>query len=194
MYALTKRAQEEWGLALGRQMGIAVTATRYALTYGPRQSIFNPYTGVVSIFSTLLLNRRPVVLYEDGRQTRDLIFVRDVAAANLFLMECPEADGQALNVGTGLATTMIGLAEALCREYGVPVSVTMPSEFRPGDSRHVVHDTSRLRALGFEATTTLSEGLRLSADWIRSCGGVRDYFSQAVEGLRSLRVVRRTRA
>jgi dTDP-L-rhamnose 4-epimerase len=194
MYALTKRAQEEWALALGTQMGVAVTATRYALTYGPRQSIFNPYTGVVSIFSTLLLNRKPVVLYEDGQQTRDLIFVGDVAAANLFLMESPQADGLAVNVGTGQATTMIQLAEALCHEYEVPANIRMPSEFRPGDSRHVVHDTSRLRALGFEARTTLSQGLRLSADWIRSCEVVQDYFSEAVEGLRKLRVVRSTRS
>jgi len=192
IYALTKRAQEEWGLALGKQMGIAVVATRYALTYGPRQSVFNPYTGIVSIFSTLLLNAKPVVLYEDGLQTRDLVYVGDVAAANLFLMDCSAADGQALNVGTGRATTMMALAETLCQEHGAEGNVELPSEFRPGDSRHVVHDTSRLRELGFEATTTVAEGVHLAAEWIRSCGDVQDHFSDALQRLRSLRVVRRT--
>jgi dTDP-L-rhamnose 4-epimerase len=194
MYALTKRAQEEWGLALGKQMGIAVVATRYALTYGPRQSIFNPYTGVVSIFSTLLCNGKSVVLYEDGLQTRDLIYVGDVAAANLFLMDYSAADGHALNVGTGRATSMMALAQALCREYGAPGKVELPSEFRPGDSRHVIHDPSQLRAMGFEATTTLEDGLRRFAEWIRRCEDVRDRFSDALERLRGLRVVRRTRS
>lgn len=190
IYALSKRAQEEWSLALGQELGIPVVATRYAVTYGPRQSIFNPYTGVVSIFSTRLLNGKPAVLYEDGRQTRDFIHVGDVAAANLFLMETPGADGQALNVGTGHPTTVTELVEALCRALEVPVSIERRSEFRPGDARHVVQDVSRLRALGFHARTPVEDGLRSYVAWIRTRSRVRDYFAEAEQLLKRMRVVR----
>lgn len=194
IYALTKRSQEEWGIALGRQLGIPVVATRYAVTYGPRQSIFNPYTGVVSIFSTRLLNGKPAVLYEDGQQTRDFIYVGDVAAANLFLMETPEANWQALNVGTGRATTVTQLVETLCRAYNLPVSIEKRDEFRPGDSRHVVHDPSRLNGLGFFANTTIAQGVQHYVEWIQTRQNVKEYFTEAEQTLKKMQVVRSVKA
>lgn len=194
IYALTKRSQEEWGIVLGKQLGIPVVATRYAVTYGPRQSIFNPYTGVVSIFSTRLLNDKPAVLYEDGQQTRDFIYVGDVAEANLFLMETPEANWQALNVGTGRATTVTQLVEALCQEYGLPLSIEKRNEFRPGDSRHIVHDPTRLNNLGFYANTTIAEGVRHYVEWIKTRQNVKEYFTEAEQTLRKMQVVRSVKA
>lgn len=194
IYALSKRSQEEWGIALGRQIGVPVVATRYAVTYGARQSIYNPYTGVVSIFSTRLLNGKPAVLYEDGQQTRDFIYVGDVAAANLFLMECEAANWQAFNVGTGRATTVTELVEILCAAYGLEVSIEKRGEFRPGDSRHIVHDPARLNNLGFKASTTVAEGVAQYVEWIKTRQNVKEYFTEAEELLKKLQVIRKVRA
>ncbi len=101
VYGLTKVDQERLVLLWGKQVGIPTVALRYSCTYGPRQSIFNPYTGVIAIFCTRLLNNLPPVLYEDGEQTRDFSFVEDIARANLLAAETDKLDGLAVNVGSG---------------------------------------------------------------------------------------------
>ncbi|MBI2167212.1 MAG: NAD-dependent epimerase/dehydratase family protein [Candidatus Omnitrophica bacterium] len=188
-YALSKECEERLSLGAGRQLKIPVVALRYAVTYGPRQSIFNPYTGVVSIFSTLILNNLPPRVYEDGRQTRDFIFVGDVARANLFVMENPAADFQVFNVGTGRATGVSELAQELSRIYGRHVTPAVVHKFRWGDVRHLVLDPGRLKALGFQAKTDLSEGLRQFAEWMKSQGKVKEYFSKAYEQLKRHRLI-----
>jgi dTDP-L-rhamnose 4-epimerase len=104
VYALSKFDQERLCLMIGRAYGIPTIALRYSCTYGPRQSIFNPYTGVIAIFATRLLAGQPPVLYEDGRQTRDFCFVEDVARANVLAASSDALDGQPVNVGSGVAT------------------------------------------------------------------------------------------
>ena len=185
IYALSKAAEERWSLALGKAMGIAVVALRYAVTYGPRQSLFNPYTGVVSIFSTRLLNGLRPVLYEDGHQTRDFIFVEDIVRANLLVMDTPAADGKTFNVGTGRATSVRGLVRLLGTALGCPREPLLRGEFRPGDVRHLVHDTRRLEGLGFRARVSLAEGLAKTVAWIRSQGSVDEAFTAAESGLRA---------
>ena len=101
VYGLTKVDQEKLVLLWGKQIGIPTVALRYSCTYGPRQSIFNPYTGVIAIFCTRLLNDLPPILYEDGEQTRDFSFVEDVARANLLAAESDALDGLPVNVGSG---------------------------------------------------------------------------------------------
>ena len=111
VYAITKSDQERLALAWGRQTGIPTVALRYSCTYGPRQSVFNPYTGVIAIFATRLLNGQPPVLYEDGEQTRDLCLVGDVARANLLAADSDALDGLPVNVGSGRPTTIREVAE-----------------------------------------------------------------------------------
>src|SRR5919199_1501771 len=106
VYAITKVDQERLVLSWGRQVGIPAVALRYSCTYGPRQSIFNPYTGVIAIFSTRLLNGQPPILYEDGEQSRDLCYVGDIARANLLVATTDTLDGLPVNVGSGRATTI----------------------------------------------------------------------------------------
>src|SRR5260370_352154 len=100
VYGLTKVDQERLVLLWGKQVGISTVALRYSCTYGPRQSIFNPYTGVIAIFCTRFLNNLPPVLYEDGEQTRDFSFVEDIARANLLAAETDKLDGLPVNVGS----------------------------------------------------------------------------------------------
>src|SRR5205085_5722204 len=113
VYGLTKVDQEKLVLLWGKQTGIPTVALRYSCTYGPRQSMFNPYTGVIAIFCTRLLNNLPPILYEDGEQTRDFSFVEDIARANLLAAETDKLDGFAVNVGSGEGTPIRKVAQIL---------------------------------------------------------------------------------
>jgi dTDP-L-rhamnose 4-epimerase len=188
-YAMSKYMNEILALNLGKVYGIPSVALRYSLTYGPRQSLFNPYTGITSIFSTRILSGKPPVIYEDGRQTRDFIFVEDVARANLLVAERPEADYQAFNVGTGVATSVLEFVDLLGQVYGREVQPELRGEFRPGDFRHLVTDATKLRALGWAPQVPLREGLQRYAAWIQSFATVEEYFSEAERLLKETRVV-----
>jgi dTDP-L-rhamnose 4-epimerase len=192
-YAVSKLAEERTVIGTGKRLGIPAVALRYAVTFGPRQSVFNPYTGIVSIFSTLLLNDVPAVIYEDGLQTRDFTFVRDIARANLLAMEDERADGRVFNVGRGEAVTVIELMELVASAYGLKPSYTMPGEFRPGDVRHLVHDATSIRELGWKPQTTLQDGLAEVAGWIRKQGALEEFYSNALEILRKAGVVQSAR-
>lgn len=191
-YAISKFATERLILNSGKQMDIPTVALRYSVTYGPRQSIYNPYTGVVSIFSTRILNNLPPVIYEDGQQTRDFTYVGDIAAANIFCMENPACDWQPFNAGGGQRVTVNRLVTTLLKLYGKGgLGIQCDGKlYRPGDARHMVPDPSRLESLGWKAQVSLEEGLRRYTDWIAEQGSVDEYFSQAQERLKQLQVVR----
>lgn len=189
IYAISKLAEEKLTLGLGKLLGIPTVALRYAVTYGPRQSIFNPYTGVVSIFSTRLLNDKAPIIYEDGHQTRDFLFVEDNVRANLFLMEHPDSAHQVYNVGTGQPVEILGLVNTLATVYGKPIDAELPGSFRPGDVRHFVHDPAKLFALGWRPTVSLEAGIRRYVDWIAQEQDIKDYFDEAQAKLQQLQVV-----
>jgi dTDP-L-rhamnose 4-epimerase len=191
VYAISKLVQERLAISWGRATGIPVVALRYSCTYGPRQSLFNPYTGVMAIFCTRLANDLPPVVYEDGRQSRDLIFVADVARANLLVAADSRADGQVFNVGTGRAAAIGDLARILAERLGKPIAPLIPGEFRPGEMRALISDASRIGALGFAPRMGLEEGIDRYLDWVREQGPVAEYFAQAERLLRRRRVVQR---
>lgn len=190
VYALTKVDQERLTLMWSRQTGIPAVALRYACTYGPRQSIYNPYTGVIAIFCTRLLNGLPPLLYEDGAQSRDFVFVGDVAAANLQAATTNALDGRAINVGSSGAATIRDLARTLGALLGRDIEPVLANAYRPGEIRHLISDTSRLRATGWSPQTSLVAGLRAYLDWIAQCGNVGEYFTQADRVLRGTGAVR----
>ncbi|HVG29649.1 MAG TPA: NAD-dependent epimerase/dehydratase family protein [Pyrinomonadaceae bacterium] len=191
VYAITKVDQERLVLAWGRQTGTPAVALRYSCTYGPRQSLFNPYTGVIAIFCTRLLNNRPPVVYEDGAQTRDFAFVEDVARANLLAATTDRLDGLAVNVGSGEATTIMSVAEIVADALGVNIRPVARGEFRPGEMRHLVSDTTLARAARYEPRVALAEGVARYVAWVREQGDVRDYFAAVEERLRAKGVVHR---
>ena len=191
VYAITKHDQERLALAWGRQTGTPTIALRYSCTYGPRQSVFNPYTGVVAIFATRLLNGQPPVLYEDGEQTRDLCFVADVARANLLAAEDDALDGLPVNVGSGRATTIREVAGMVAEALDISIEPVARGEFRPGEMRHLTPDLSRIRGIGYEPGVGLPDGIRQYLDWIKRQGDVRDYFAAAEKLLREKRIVHR---
>src|SRR6184192_1951506 len=191
VYGLTKVDQEKLVLLWGKQVGIPAVALRYSCTYGPRQSIFNPYTGVIAIFCTRLLNNLPPVLYEDGQQTRDFSFVEDIARANLLAAETVELDGLPVNIGSGRGTPIREIAEQLSDALSVDIAPEINGEFRPGEMRHLISDTSLARSAGYVPQVGLAEGIDRYLDWIRSQSDVRDYFSEASERLRNKGIVHR---
>jgi len=194
VYGLTKVDQEKLVLLWGKQVGIPTVALRYSCTYGPRQSIFNPYTGVIAIFCTRLLNHLAPVFYEDGEQTRDLSFVEDIARANLLVAKTDVLDGMPVNVGSGKAASVREIAQRVSDALGIKIPPEINGEFRPGEMRHLISGTERIRAAGYVPQVDLQEGLGRYLDWIRSQSDVRDYFSEAAEILRNKGIVHRVTA
>ena len=190
VYALTKVDQEKLVLLWGKQTGIPTVALRYSCTYGPRQSLYNPYTGVIAIFCTRLLNGRPPVMYEDGGQTRDLCFVEDIARANLLAAESDAVNGLPVNVGSGRATSVRDLALIIADQLGVKLEPMARGEFRPGEIRSLISDISRARTtIGYEPQTSIEEGIGRYIQWIRTQGEIKDYFSEIEAGLRAKGIV-----
>jgi dTDP-L-rhamnose 4-epimerase len=191
VYGLTKVDQEKLVLLWGKQVGVPTVALRYSCTYGPRQSIFNPYTGVIAIFCTRLLNNLPPILYEDGEQTRDFSFVEDIARANLIAAETDKLDGLAVNVGSAEGTPIRRVAEILSRLLKIDIKPEARSEFRPGEMRHLTSDTKLVRAAGYKPQVELEDGIQRYIDWVKSQSDIRDYFSEAEKILKSKGIVHR---
>ncbi|HLX77473.1 MAG TPA: NAD-dependent epimerase/dehydratase family protein [Acidimicrobiales bacterium] len=168
VYAVTKRDQEELCLVAAPAYGVRATALRFFNVYGSRQSLSNPYTGVAAIFAARLLNGNSPLVFEDGAQSRDFVHVSDVARGIELALEREKAAGAAINLGTGRATTVLGIGRALADELGVDMQPTMTAQFRVGDIRHCFADIERARdLLGYEPLVGLADGLKDLADWIR---------------------------
>jgi dTDP-L-rhamnose 4-epimerase len=171
VYGITKRDQEELVLVLGRAYGIEAVALRYLNVYGPRQALANPYTGVAAIFAARVLNGRRPLVFEDGRQLRDLVHVSDAVRATIAAMEAPDAPGHAINVATGRRVRIGELAVRIVAALGSGLEPLVSGEFRAGDIRHCFADVTAARELlGFEARTTLEEGLPELAAWVATAG------------------------
>ena len=167
VYAVTKRDQEELALTVGRAYRIPTVALRFFNVYGPRQALSNPYTGVAAIFSARLLNGRPPVVYEDGRQTRDFIHVRDVARACRLALERDGANYEAVNIGTGRPFPVLEVARTLARALGRPIEPEVAGRYRAGDIRHCYADITRARRLlGFEPEVAFEAGMGELAAWV----------------------------
>ena len=193
VYGLTKVDQEKLTLLWGKQTGVPTVALRYSCTYGPRQSIFNPYTGVIAIFCTRLLNNLPPILYEDGEQTRDFSFVEDIARANLLAVETDQLDGLPVNVGSGHGVSIRRVAELISDALGIHIAPEAKGEFRPGEMRHLTSGTDRIRVAGYVPQVDLAAGIGRYLDWIRQQADVRDYFGEAENILRSKGIVHQVR-
>ncbi|MDJ0788809.1 MAG: NAD-dependent epimerase/dehydratase family protein [Myxococcota bacterium] len=169
IYAVTKRDHEEMFLAAGSAYRIPVVALRYFNIYGTRQALSNPYTGVVAIFSSRLLNRNRPMIFEDGNQSRDFVHVSDIVRANLLALERSEADGGVFNIGTGQPTSIKQVAEILAERLDYPEDPDIVGRYRAGDIRHCFADISRAReGLGFEPRMSLADGMDELLAWLRN--------------------------
>jgi len=141
---------------------------RYFNIYGTRQSLNNPYTGVMAIFSSRILNNNPPLIFEDGLQTRDFIHVSDIVQANLLAMNSDKANGHIFNVGTGKATSILEIAELLIKAMDSELRPKIVNKFRVGDIRHCYADISKIRkTLGFEPKVSLERGIKEVVEWVK---------------------------
>lgn len=168
VYAVTKQDQEQYCLSVGRAYKIPTVAFRYFNVYGTRQSLSNPYTGVCAIFSSRLLNDQPPAIFEDGEQSRDFVHVSDIVQANLLVLESGEGDYQAMNIGTGRATSVKEIAQLLAKGLGKDIDPEIVGKYREGDIRHCVADISKAtRLIGYEPRVSLESGLAELLEWLR---------------------------
>jgi dTDP-L-rhamnose 4-epimerase len=190
VYAVTKQDQEQFCLVTGRAYGIPSVALRYFNVYGRRQALSNPYTGVCAIFSARLLNDNRPVIFEDGEQTRDFVHVSDIVQANLRALETDGADYQAVNIGTGMATSVRQIARRLAHGLGKDLEPEIVSRYREGDIRHCVADISRARVLlGYEPQVRLDQGIPELLKWV-SAQEAEDQVSKATTELETRQLVR----
>lgn len=168
VYALGKYVQERMCLMVGQAYGIPTTAMRFFNVYGTRQALSNPYTGVLAIFAGRLLNGKPPRIFEDGKQRRDFVHVKDVAQACLAAMKRPESAGHAINIGSGRVHTITAIAEALGRTMGrADIVPEITGEYRVGDIRHCFADmTLAEEVLGFRPRIEFEDGLAELVDWV----------------------------
>ncbi|MDE2059739.1 MAG: NAD-dependent epimerase/dehydratase family protein [candidate division NC10 bacterium] len=186
VYALSKRYQEELALSLGSVYRFPVVCLRMFNVYGPRQSLSNPYTGVLAIFLSRLMTGQPPIVYEDGLQTRDFVSVHDVVDAIVAAIASPAADGEVINIGSGVPQSIGEVARVLANVAGVSsIKPTITGQFRRGDVRHCIADLSRARRLlGFTPKVTWEAGLMELARWCKAADAA-DRFDQADHELRA---------
>jgi dTDP-L-rhamnose 4-epimerase len=167
VYGITKQNQEQMVMTVCPTIGIAPVAFRYQNVYGPGQSLTNPYTGILSIFSTLIKNNKRINIFEDGKESRDFVFIDDVVQATALGIEKNEANNQIFNVGSGVATTVLEVAHSLIQNYKINVPVEVTGNYRLGDIRHNVADISKIQnLLGFSPAINFQEGLKRFTDWV----------------------------
>ena len=167
IYAINKRDHEEMFLATGAAYGIPAVALRFFNVYGERQALSNPYTGVAAIFSSRLINDRPPVVFEDGRQARDFVDVRDIARCCSLALSGDGADGRTVNVGTGVPTSVVDVARVIGEGLGKQIEPEVKNEFRAGDIRHCYADTRLAEELlGFRAEIPFEAGMRELLSWL----------------------------
>jgi dTDP-L-rhamnose 4-epimerase len=169
IYALSKKDQEEMCLLFGRTYGLPAVALRYFNIYGTRQALSNPYTGVAAIFASRFMNGNPPLIFEDGAQLRDFVSVEDVVRANLLAMESPQADGMALNIGSGAPISIREVAAELARAMDSEIAAELTQKYRAGDVRHCFADISAARKfLGYAPQVRFTDGLKDLVQWLCS--------------------------
>jgi dTDP-L-rhamnose 4-epimerase len=169
MYGLTKQVQEQAVLLFARTRGITGFGMRYQNVYGPGQSLKNPYTGILAVFSNLARQNQGIEIYEDGLESRDFVYIDDVVEATIRSINHAGPFIGALNVGTGVALTVMTVAEEIKVFFNSESTITLSGAFRMGDIRHNIADVSRLKeVLGFVPSVTFKEGLNKFLEWASS--------------------------
>lgn len=185
VYGISKQVQGQLVHLVCHTIGVESVSFRYQNVYGPGQSLTNPYTGILSIFSTRIKNHNGINIFEDGRETRDFVYIDDVVDATILGLEVPEANGHVFNVGTGVATDVLTVANTLCEKYGIEVPVTVSGNYRLGDIRHNYADITLARnILGFEPKWSFSQGIEQFTTWVNQQEIQEDKYEASIEEMK----------
>jgi dTDP-L-rhamnose 4-epimerase len=190
-YGMSKLGEEMVAVNLGRRYGIPTVALRYSIVQGPRQSVYNVYSGACRIFCLSYLQGVPPTLYEDGQAIRDFVNIEDVVDANVLVLEDDRAAGHVFNVGGGAAVTIQEFADVVMRQYGSGQRGRVTGEYRFGDTRHIFSDISALQALGWDPKRSPAESVAAYASWLEGMDGLDGVLAEASARMRALGVVRR---
>jgi dTDP-L-rhamnose 4-epimerase len=193
-YGMSKLAEEMVAVNLGRRYGIPTVALRYSIVQGPRQSVYNAYSGACRIFCLSYLLGQAPTLYEDGEAIRDYVNIDDVVDANVLVLSDDRAAGRVFNVGGGQAVTTSEFSDVVRRQYGSSQPGVVTAEYRFGDTRHILSDISALRGLGWEPQHTPADSVAAYAEWLKGMDGLDSVLAEANTRMRDLGVVRRTEA
>ncbi len=181
VYGITKQNQEQMVMTVCPTVGIAPVAFRYQNVYGPGQSLSNPYTGILSIFSTQIKNGNGINIFEDGKETRDFVFIDDIVDATILGLEKEEANGEIFNVGTGVATDVVTVAQTLISNYGFDTPMTITGNYRLGDIRHNYADLTKINnKLGFTPKVDFEEGIRRFTNWVNTQEVKKDNYEKSI--------------
>jgi dTDP-L-rhamnose 4-epimerase len=182
VYGITKQNQEQMIMTVCPTLGIAPVALRYQNVYGPGQSLSNPYTGILSIFSTQIRNGNAINIFEDGKESRDFVYIDDVVTATMLGVEKDAANGQIFNVGYGKPVNVLTVAETLIRCYGIDVPVHITGNYRLGDIRHNYADLSKInKVLGFVPVYNFEKGVKEFANWVLQQEIMEDRYAQSIK-------------
>lgn len=191
VYGITKANQESLVMTVCPTLGIAAVGLRYQNVYGPGQSLANPYTGILSIFSSLIMNESRINVFEDGEESRDFVFIDDVARVTAQVALDDAANNQVLNIGSGAATTVKTVVDELMRAYNKQVPVEVTGNFRVGDIRHNVADLARARkVLGYESRVSFREGVTAFAEWVQTQEILDGGYDNSLQEMRSRKLLK----
>lgn len=186
VYGITKQVQGQLVHMVCKSIGIESVSFRYQNVYGPGQSLSNPYTGILSIFSTRIKNGNAINIFEDGLESRDFVYIEDIVEATILGLTIPGISGHAFNVGTGVATDVLTVANTLKKYYGIEVPVTVTGNFRLGDIRHNFADISKARKLlGFEPKWTFDKGIKQFCRWVENQPIQEDKYQSSIDEMKA---------
>lgn len=186
VYGITKQNQEQMIMTVCPTLGIAPVAFRYQNVYGPGQSLKNPYTGILSIFSTQIKNGNGINIFEDGKETRDFVYIDDVVDATILGIEKQEANNEVFNVGTGIATDVISVANNLIKNYGIDVPIAVSGNYRLGDIRHNFADLTKISSkLGFIPKYSFENGLKEFTNWVNTQQIEKDNYQKSIDEMKA---------
>ena len=186
VYGITKYNQEQMIMTVCPTIGIAPVAFRYQNVYGPGQSLSNPYTGILSIFSTLIKNGKEINIFEDGKESRDFVFIDDVVNATTLGIEKDAANGQVFNVGTGVATDVVTVVNELFNSYNTTIPVKISGNYRLGDIRHNYADITKIQnLLGYTPSVSFADGIQKFAQWVNGQEILEDQYQKSIEEMKN---------
>ncbi|MGX4640652.1 NAD-dependent epimerase/dehydratase family protein [Massilia sp. SYSU DXS3249] len=186
VYGITKQNQEQMVMTVCASIGIGATALRYQNVYGPGQSLSNPYTGILSIFSTRIKNGNGLSIFEDGKESRDFVFIDDVVEATTLALTSDAANGEVFGIGSGVPTDVLTVAGMLVKHYGVEVPIQVTGAYRLGDIRHNYADLGKAqRLLGFQPKVDFDEGIRRFTAWVNTQEVKADRYEQSIAEMKS---------
>ncbi len=185
LYGITKQNQEQMALIIGKSIGIPTVVFRYQNVYGPGQSLSNPYTGILSIFSTRIKNGNDITIFEDGLESRDFVYIDDVVDATILGIEKEEAAYEVFNVGFGERTNVLTVAEVLKKEYGSDVNIKVSGNYRLGDIRDNYADLTKINdKLGFNPKVDFENGIKRFTHWVNNQEIMTDKYDGSIEEMR----------